>query len=84
MSKSEHELEEYQDITILLKGQEWSHFVVFLKKQARGFQNQVNQHVLEGNIEGAKIAKALMDDRLKMVSGFTKQHNKLRDGFNGG
>ena len=76
MSKSEKANEEYQEITILLKSEEWEHFVVFIKKQARAFQNQINQHVESGNLERAKIAKALMDDRIKMVSSFIKQHNQ--------
>jgi HD-GYP domain-containing protein (c-di-GMP phosphodiesterase class II) len=73
----EDKQEEYDNITILLKSKEWTHFVSFLKKQARAFQNKVNQHVEEGNIERAKIAKALMNDREKIIRSFIKEHNKF-------
>ena len=74
--KTEKEHDDYQAVTILLKGQEWEHFVKYLKIQAMSFQKQVNQHVEDGDIERAKIAKALMNDRVKLIQGFIKQHNE--------
>ena len=83
MTKSEKAHEEYQDIEHLLKSEEWAHFVVYLKKQAKGFQIKVNQCVDAGDIVGAKIAKALMNDRIRMINGFVKQHNQAQGGQGG-
>lgn len=73
----------YEEITVLLRGSEWTQWVAYLKRQHSALQNEVNQHVDGGNIESARIAKALMDDRKKMIRSFIKYHNQIGDDLKG-
>lgn len=75
----EKRLEDYADFQFLLKTKEWSLWVDFLKVRKVRLQKEVNAYIESGEMMGAKIAKALMDDCDKQIKLFTQFHDKQKE-----
>lgn len=69
--------QKYEGMSKLIGSDEWVYWVDFLKGRKQHFQDQINAHVENGNLEQARIAKALMDDSMEQIRLFTGELKKL-------
>ena len=69
--------QKYEGVSKLLNSEEWSFWVDFLKGRQRHFQDQVNAHVRNRNLDQAVEAMILMDDSMEQIKLFTKELNTL-------
>ena len=67
----------YEGMSKLINSEEWVLWVDFLKGRKNHFQDVINASVNDGNLEQAKIAKALMDDSMEQIKLFTGQLKSL-------
>ena len=69
--------DKYEGMSKLINSEAWLLWVDFLKGRKNHFQDVMNAAVEDGNLEQAKIAKALMDDSMEQIKLFTGELKKL-------